>query len=92
MFLQGNLQTIFDALFHMGVIDPVLEKDWAPYFERQVEFNPELEGVLRSISECPNDLNGIITRLSRFDTKTLEYLAMEVAREFADYQQRQTLH
>jgi len=92
MFLQGNLQTIFDALFHMGVIDPVLEKDWGPYFERQIEFFPYLENVLRTISDCPNDLQSLITRLSKYDKKTLEYLAMEVAREFAEYQQRQTLH
>lgn len=28
MYLQGNLQAVFDALYHMGVIDPVLEMDW----------------------------------------------------------------
>ena len=28
MFLQGNLQIVFDALYHLGVIDPVLKLDW----------------------------------------------------------------
>ena len=28
MFLQGNLQNVFDALYTLGAIDPVLKKDW----------------------------------------------------------------
>ncbi len=28
MYLQGNLQAVFDALYHLGVIDPVLKMDW----------------------------------------------------------------
>ena len=28
MYLQGNLQTVFDALYEMGVIEPILQVDW----------------------------------------------------------------
>ena len=28
MFIQGNLQVVFDALYSVGAIDPVLGMDW----------------------------------------------------------------
>ena len=43
MYLQGDLQTVFDALFHMGIIDPVLELDWTEALE---ELNLHLEVLL----------------------------------------------
>ena len=42
MLLQGDLQKVFDALYHLGVIDPVLEMDWSvdQFFKSNIVDNP----------------------------------------------------
>lgn len=90
MHIQGDLQAVFDALYQMGVIDPLLDKDWEENFYHRPK-TPELEAAIRTVNESQGNLSTIINRLSNFDQQTLEYLAMEVAREFADYSQRSNL-
>lgn len=91
MFLQGNLQNVFDALYTLGAIDPVLKKDWK-------QMNSELENHLdmvysgfQKINSCSNDFNVLLQEMGKMDEKTLQYLAMEVAREFCEYQDRSNL-
>lgn len=92
MRLQGRLQNVFDALYQLGVIDPVLKKDWRDALKEY----PRYETRIHKAIEVANAYEGIPDLLSEklkvFDSTTLEYLAMEVAREFADYESRQTLH
>ena len=92
MYLQGNLQAIFDALYHMGVIDPVLEMDWAEELDRMDDYASEFFHVVEVVNEHQDDMPELIASLKAFDTQTLSYLAMEVAREYADYHARETLH
>ena len=33
MFIQGNLQALFDALYEVGAIDPILKLDWSEVTE-----------------------------------------------------------
>ena len=92
MFIQGNLQQVFDALFKMGVIDPVLEMDWEA-IDNEITKNPEiLDEALKLANECQNDLEEMITKLKKLDQKKLTFLAVEVAREFAEYETRKVLH
>jgi hypothetical protein len=92
MFIQGNLQQVFDALFKMGVIDPVLEMDWE-VIDNEITQNPEiLDEALKLANECQDDLEELITKLKELDQKKLTFLAVEVAREFAEYETRQVLH
>ena len=90
--LQGNLQTVFDALYHLGVIDPVLEKDWTKELERLEGYRVELDRVVQAANSKQNDLNGLVAELGQFDNEILSFLAMEVAREFADFHMREQLH
>jgi hypothetical protein len=92
MYLQGNLQNIFDALFHMGVIDPVLEMDWGSALEEISQHEDEFFRVLSVANSCQDDMQTLMTNLKKFDQQILSYLAMEVAREYADYHSRETLH
>jgi hypothetical protein len=92
MYLQGNLQAVFDALYHMGVIDPVLKKDWKKELEH-MENNPNTFFEILAVANAhQDDVNGLMTHLGQFDEKSLTYLAMEVAREYADYHSREALH
>ncbi len=92
MYLQGNLQAVFDALYHMGVIDPVLEMDWNKALDQMPDHADDFIQVLSIANTCQEDQQELIGNLKRFDQQTLSYLAMEVAREYADYHSRETLH
>ena len=92
MYLQGNLQLMFDALYEMGVIEPVLKMDWQDAL-KEMNKNPhplfEVMKVANSYQTNPEDL---MMKLETFDEDTLSYLAMEVAREFADFHSRGEVH
>lgn len=92
MYLQGNLQAIFDALYHMGVIDPVLEMDWGQALDKINAYEDQFFKVLDVANANQEDAQELMSALKAFDQQTLSYLAMEVAREYADYHSRETLH
>ena len=92
MYLQGNLQQIFDALYHMGIIDPVLEMDWGNALDQMDAYADEFFHVLDVVNTNQEDMQALMSNLKKFDQQTLSYLAMEVAREYADYHSRETLH
>ncbi len=91
MYLQGSLQTMFDALFHMGVIDPVLEMDWDNALDEMLENMEEYSEVISVANTHQNNMDSLMLELEKFDEKTLGYLAIEVAREFADYHSREEI-
>lgn len=92
MYIQGELQPVFDALYQMGVIDPVLEMDWREALEQLPDHYKELSQVVQAVNSCGGDVMRIIQNLEKFDSTTLEFLAMEVAREFADFHSRDEVH
>lgn len=92
MYLQGNLQAIFDALYHIGVIDPVLEMDWGQALDQMPAYQDDFFKVLKVANNYQDDMQELMANLKKFDQQTLSYLAMEVAREYADYHSRETIH
>jgi Ca2+-binding EF-hand superfamily protein len=92
VYLQGNLQAVFDALYHMGVIDPVLEMDWVEALDQMGDHADEFFNVLSVVNRHQDDMQELMAALKKFDQTTLNYLAMEVTREYADYHSRETLH
>ena len=92
MFLQGDLQAVFDALYHLGVIDPVLKMDWQEIMDEVPEYDTELYEVVAVANACDSNVDNLITKLEKFSDATLSYLAMEVAREFADFHSRDIIH
>jgi hypothetical protein len=92
MYLQGNLQAVFDALYHMGVIDPVLEMDWSKAMDEMSDYADDFFQVLSIANSYQDDVQELMVNLKKFDQQTLSYLAMEVAREYADFHSRETLH
>lgn len=91
MYLQGNLQAVFDALYHMGVIDPVLEMDWGKALDEMNDYQDSFFQVLNVANEYQDDMQTLMVNLKKFDQQTLSYLAMEVAREYAEYHSRENL-
>lgn len=92
MYLQGQLQTVFDALYHMGVIDPVLEMDWSKVLEERNFQTETFTEIVQVANHFQGDLDRLMEELEKFDQKALGFLAMEVAKEFADFHARRDLH
>lgn len=92
MVIQGNLQIVFDALFEMGIIDPVLKKDWKLALEAKPRYARSLSRAISIVNHFINDRNEMLAQLRQFDDSTLELLAIEVAREYADFHSREQLH
>ncbi len=92
MYIQGDLQKVFDALFSMGVIDPVLDADWVVEQKQMVKHHDELEKAVATANEYNGDVDGLIKELEKYDDKILGFLAMEVAREFSNFHGRKEVH
>ena len=92
MYLQGNLQLVFDALYEMGVIEPVLKMDWQNAL-KEMNKNPyQLFEVMSVVNKHQIAADDLIVKLESFGEEVLSYLAMEVAREFADFHSRAEVH
>lgn len=91
MHIQGNLQTVFDVLYNLGVIDPVLKMDWSEAMAETDEEHTELRQAVMIVNRNQGNAEKLHEELKKLDTKTLEFLAMEVAREYADYHSRESL-
>ncbi len=92
ILLQGDLQRIFDALYHLGVIDPVLEMDWSKEFDI-IKSNPyPLVKILGVVNSSPGNYRDLMAKLQTFKQKDLSHLAMVVARELACSQTNEVIH
>jgi hypothetical protein len=91
MHLQGDLQLVFDALYQMGIIDPVLKMDWEQITLKRKDHEFEFRRAVRTVNECGGDVNVMVSELKKFDSQTLEILAMEVAKEYADFHARRSV-
>ncbi len=92
MFIQGDLQVVFDALFTIGAIDPILNMDWS-VINKEMDQQPQKKNHLcKSINSCAGNKSLIVKTLLNMDQKSVEFIAIEVARELADFQDRKELH
>lgn len=92
MFLQGDLQIMFDALFTIGAIDPVLKLDWSEV-TKEMMANPQiLSDAFQTINGCRGNKDLLVQKLHMMDQRSVNYIAMEVAREFCEFQDRKELH
>lgn len=92
MFLQGDLQIVFDALYTVGAIDPVLKMDWSEITKDMVAQPQILSDAFQKINSCKGNRDLLIQKLHMMDPRSVNYIAMEVAREFCEYQDRKELH
>lgn len=92
MLLQGDLQKVFDALYHLGVIDPVLEMDWSVEF-KAIEQNPhQLVQILSVVNQNLGNYEDLMGQLKTFNEKDLSHLAMVVAKELVGFHTNKVIH
>lgn len=92
MFIQGNLQVVFDALYSVGAIDPILGMDWTKINSEMMESPQLVNKACARINACSGDLDLLVQTLKALEPKLLNFVAMEVAREFCEFQDRKALH
>lgn len=92
MFLQGHLQNVFDALYEVGAIDPVLKMDWNLIVEKMDKNPQRVQSVFAEINSCSGNKLQLISKFKKMDSESINYIAMEVAREFCEFQDRKNLH
>lgn len=90
--IQGDLQIVFDALFELGVIDPVLQMDWSQHIESIEKDSFAIRRAVDVVNRCGDDRAKLFSELGQLDGKTLELLAVEVAREYAGFHSRAVVH
>jgi hypothetical protein len=92
LFIQGSLQVVFDALYTVGAIDPVLGMDWEK-INTEMNRTPQVVNSLCSrINACRGDKELLIETFRTLEPKLLNFVALEVAREFCEFQDRKQLH
>jgi len=90
--IQGQLQNVFDALYEMGVIDPVLQMDWSGPI-RQMDANAfQVRRAVELVNQNSAEPTRLRATLEKMDRQTLEWIAIAVAKEYADFHSRQGLH
>lgn len=91
-FIQGDLQAVFDALYSLGAIDPLLKEDWKAITNEMEQSPAPFQRALKEINSCSGDRKEMIKKLAGFDRKVMQYIAVEVARELAEFTDRKILH
>lgn len=91
MKLQGSLQSVFDVLYGMGLIDPLLKKDWVEAYNEIPLYRNEIDRAITTVCKYQNDFEKLTYELSKFDEKILEFLAIEVAQEYVGFYERKSL-
>jgi hypothetical protein len=92
MFIQGDLQAVFDALFTVGAIDPVLKMDWSQITTEATKHQKVVNEAITAINDCCGDRGLIAQRLHTLEPRAVQFIAVEVAREFAEFTSRSELH
>lgn len=85
LHLQGKLQIIFDVLYNLGIIDPVLKMDWQAEFKNQNEYVRRADEAFEICNRHQDNPTKLQEELLLLDEKSLSILAMEVAREYAGF-------
>lgn len=91
-FLQGDLQTLFDALYSIGAIDPVLKMDWSQVAKDMAKDQKLMHNAVTTVNQCRGNAKMLVENLHKLDSKALSFIAVEVAREYAEFQDRKELH
>ncbi len=92
MFIQGDLQAVFDALYSVGAIDPVLKMDWGKITNEAAKNQGLMNEAIVALNSCAGDRKSLVQKLSRLEPRVVNFIAVEVAREFAEFTSRSELH
>lgn len=90
--LSGDLDRVFTVLYEMGRVEPLLSKDWQDLYRRTQSRWPEVSRAIQKLNSMGN-LPEMRKFISKLPTEIVDALVIEVARELAQFHQRdEVLH
>ncbi len=92
MKLSGNLQTYYDALDELGVIDPLLKTDWTQLDHMRILRFTDFEKLIDRMNRLKCAKEQIKKELISYDAQMIQFFAMEVAKEYAEYHKDKQTH
>jgi hypothetical protein len=92
MKLSGNLQVYYDALDELGIIDPLLKTDWRQLDTMRVLRFTDFEKLIDRMNRLDSTKDRIKKELISYDAQMIQFFAMEVAKEYADYHKDKQTH
>lgn len=87
MYLQGNLDPLFNVLDSMNYIDDVLKLDWQSFLHKARPHRDECDQAVEVVNQCGSDLIKLEQALGKFSSLVLKYLAIEVGLEMLQCEQ-----
>ncbi|MBE8163431.1 MAG: hypothetical protein HAW63_05540 [Bdellovibrionaceae bacterium] len=87
MYLQGNLELLFNALDSMSCIDEVLQMDWQLFLNKAKRHRKECDKAVDIVNSCDSDPTKLKVALEAFPSLILKYLAIEVGLEMLECEQ-----
>lgn len=92
MYIHGDLQRVFDALYHMGLIDPTLQRDWQGGKSSVDQLSTQFYSAIKTVNTCEGGYKELADELRLYDEDTLCLLAIQVAKEYVDFYSRELVH
>jgi hypothetical protein len=92
MRLSGNLQAYYDALDEMGIIDPLLKTDWSELNTLRFLRYSDFEKLIDKMNQLNSAKEKIKKELIAYDAQMIQFFAMEVAKEYAEYHKEKQTH
>ena len=92
MKLSGNLQDYYDVLDEMGVLDHLMKSDWSHLDAIKGSRSSEFNKFINIINRVGTKKEEIKKQLVSYDSQIIQFFAMEVAKEYADFQNNKLAH
>lgn len=91
-FLSGDLDRVFTALYELGMIEPMLGRDWKNLYEEARFQWKEVGKAIKAINKITS-LREMRSYIESLPQPVVEALVLEVAKEMAEFQERkETIH
>ena len=89
-FLSGDLDRVFTALYELGMIEPMLGKDWGQLYSQDHKVWKDVNVAIRKLNKMASlkEIRGFIETLPQ---TVVEALVIEVAREMAEFHERKEM-
>ena len=88
MYLQGQLQSIFEALHRLGVVDSMLQQPWRTLLQTPLTRSQQNE-LIKKVKLQPDLLPASLQNLNPLQ---LQHLTLYVAQELAQLNKKRVLH
>lgn len=92
MKLSGNLQDYYDVLDEMGVLDHLMKSDWSHLKALKGSRYSDFKKFINAINRVGTKREEIKKQLVSYDAQMIQFFAMEVAQEYAEFQKNKMQH